>query len=420
MARHLDKLAERAVQAPDAERLAQEVRDIFPVTPLRMILEHLHNAGSTQIVAQALRPLVEDRVRAYAKSQDLDPNCLPKVPEASQLPFDLMWCGDSGTGRHLVNVGVNTGFVVKAINVSEVKFTIPNVDLLRTGGMVHDLGKGNSLRVLIENPLPRVLHAAAFAANLKDPGRKRAVPSPIPLNDEERIFYAPLLEGRIFDPTHIQSFGQLCAERKGDYRHAIPVRSLLYIAQHVLQFRQLPPAMQALVEEYLSEQDRAEIAHMITVFEEQAPDLEHIDLALARCGIDGWNHMMMTAIEMHEADAMQFVSADLGCVVTRHHNYQTTRDRLAGVKAYSPEPLIQVRAALTIADIMSAVAEPRKYFLNGDPKPIPIIAKILREEAMRYGIPNELVEAVIRVLLNSQEKKEPLKAMFAAGQAFAA
>lgn len=359
-----------------------------------------------QHVTAVLQPYVEGQMGDYFARQGISKEFVPTLPEESRLPFYLMWCGDGLTGMH----SMNASYVVRAI--SKLMGADQEPTRLAQAGLLHDIGKGNIPRLILEDPTPRDLQGPLCAINLADPLRPvgKEVESPIALTDEERAFFGPLLSGHDKNPELVRKFGELCASKsKADYRKAIPVRTLMGLARYVSQHEALPPDLEEYVERYLDERAKKDVEHMVKIFKNHKEDLENLDMILARYGIDGWEDTLLRVLHRHESESFAYVPDYLGCVVARHHNYPLTQRTLGTTKGYVPSPDAVLYTSLTLSDIIVALAEYRPYFRNGKPKPINIIRNILIDESTMYGIPRETINLVIDKLLGGSEEERPLQ-----------
>ncbi len=397
-----------AAKNTDADWHHEGIAALFPSMPLEHFLGDCKSETRDQII-RVLQPKVDEQMASYLGNFAIPPSYVPEIPEESKLPFYLLWCGDGLTARH----SLNTSFVIRAVSalleVGSAEVQLPQV------GLLHDIGKGDIPRFVLEDPTPRTLMGPLLAMHLSDPNRPsgRRVASPIPLTPEQAAYFEPLLSGADKSPDLVREFGVLCSEQKHiDYRKVLPIRTLLNLAVYIQENGKLPPQLMSYAEQYLNAAAVAEIKHMVKVVKSYKGDLRDLEMILARFGIDGWVDTLLDVLQRHEGRAFNYVPSRLGCVVVSHHDYELTKRTMSTRAGYSREPNDMVRWSLTISDVISALSERRPYFRNGNPKPMDIIRNALRTEAPHYGIPSEFVERVIDALLNGNEERSPQARIF--------
>lgn len=401
----------QAAEQNDPEWHHYYLSRLLAAFPIRTVLSHLAQAGAKDHVAKSVVPYVRAKVAEYVEDLGTSPEDFPTLPGKSELYFALQWCGDVQTSRHLVNTALVTGLVTDVL-MPEKDDLYPELRSSNVlAGATHDFGKGVLPRWVVENPVPRVLMPAVYLWDLADPLRKRPLRSPFPLSRKNQTYFADLLAGKNFDPQKIEEFTQLCQEegREGDYLNTIPVRTLIRLAKYILKYGRLPVPIERRVES-LDIRGQEAAAHMVRVImEEQSELVRDSNWAIARSGFDGYSTVgeVLTA---HEFASSQLVPMCVSGLVARHHNYTKTLERLQVSRTHSPEPdAIQVQA-LVMADIICALSEHRTYFVDGQPKTLSAVRRILSEEAMhRHRIPRERVRLVTNQLLQGSETRDPLR-----------
>ena len=412
----LRKYVRRASTINDPKEHHALLRRLLPRVPINTLQAHLQEEQGADQVAEVLSAYVRAQVERYLADLGADPKDFPTFSGKTDLHFSMQWCGDELTGRHLANTAILTGLttdLLMGMQQGEVNQELRRMNVL--AGATHDFGKAMFPQVVLETPVPRMLMGAVYGWDLGDPKRKRPVKSPIPLAEAERIYFTDLLNGDSFDPDRVHEFGLLCKQRKGDYLGSIPIRTFIKLAEHVLSRGALPATIQSYVDEFLSPEDSAAVKHMIATLQSQRDLITDANWAIARAGLDGFQ-TLAEVIAGHEFESFRMAPPCVAGLVARHHNYPQTRRRIEATGRVVPVPSETAVHALIMADVISALSEHRPYFSDGAPKPLPVIRKIVAQEAKRHQIPEETVLMITDKLLAGEEEKDPLKRIIENGR----
>lgn len=409
----LDAFAAGVLKGNDVRWQVQRLREMLPVTPLGMVHGFLAVMGADKVMAESLVPHCEEEARRYGKAFKVVPFDMAQIPEESRLLFSMLFFGDVYTGQHLVN----TGFVIPRVFDAMAEQGYELAPDLRDRGVsaafLHDMGKGQLPDCVLHDPTPRVLQPIVFAANVADERRgSKPVKLPFDLSEEERLYFNPLLSGEDFEnPERVSAFYKLCASKRADFRD-IPLRFMMEMMQYVMREGRFP----SHIVPYVPQDVREDVIFLVSMLRQRAGNYRDMDWVLSRFGLDGWKDTLKTALLKHEAASFYLVPDDYRCVVSRHHGYPVTENTLRHEAHYMPPPDRLVTMGLAMADVITAVTEPRPYHLGGKPKPLPIVKKILVGEGAKMGISETVTSGVAELLLEEgANNQEPLKQVLVNG-----
>lgn len=416
----LSELREYALSAgtsDDSEWHQQELARFQPVFPTSTIKAVLNGAGAAQQVVQVLMPVLTEKGRAYLMSLGHTNSAATIIPEEAQLDFCIVATGDTLTMEHSLATGALSGGLVKALlrEPFSQKTTLESEDVALSiaTGTLHDIGKGEIPRFILQNPVDRGLLRAIYAANMGDERRLgHPVELPFPLTPEEWVRFGPLVRGECITPEDVLAFGQLCRERSGDFR-VVPAHALRRFGNYLLKYNQLPPDVAEYAKVFLNERELSEVPYLIERLNTQRGDYQMAKVIMGRCGIHGFQDTMLGINARHVSASTCVLNDPFRTVVGFHHSGAD-----AAVSNLNLREKYRVWI-LILADIIAALSQARPYFVNGKQKNLGEVRRILALESQKHSIPDEFTSWVVNEFLPSGESEDPLPLIIQKMQSFA-
>jgi len=400
-----------------------QIQTFLPIYPFQDILTSFVEQQSLQTTTEVLKSFVESNIQTYlTQVLRLDREIsFEGMDDIAIFALCMTWIGDRSTGEHCVQTWIMINPVIILAQETNTLWTPGKKELenLRAAALLHDNGKADLPRMLLELPFPWKWLRAAYFGNLADPKRHgHPAFTSLTITEDDRIRFHDLLSGDWDEEAgppedQIRAFIELCDAQRADFRQT-PVRYLIRIAEHMLANNGEIPEE---VLRYLEAVNPAEHAFIMQRLRAQAAGYKYKDWTLSRHGLDGYGHTLITALQRHESASFYSTGSGVRCYAANHHGYSSTTQTLATEPAFTGfTPHKTALHALTLTDILTALSQNRAYCRNGQARPPEKIAKVLLSEADKRHIPTAFVQTIIKRLLSPQSTIEsPMMHIIKAG-----